>query len=103
MSNDLEDHLRYVGEGWKGLIRKMYAKIIAVDPDIEIKQVKERFGALIFYWSSPNNDLQEEVQKLVDSAEEISMTTCRVCGASKTPTESRSGWLTTTCEQHSKE
>lgn len=61
---------------------------------VEVRQVKEKFGALRFYYDGGD----EYISGLVSMAESMSGITCEECGA---PGETGgSGWITTLCEQH---
>ena len=59
--------------------------------------VKEKFGGLRFYMTCAT----PEMQKHIDSAERLSLTTCEVCGAIG---EKRMGArISTLCDQHNQE
>jgi hypothetical protein len=54
--------------------------------------VKEKFGELRFYMTGYN----DEIDKLIDAAEDLSARTCEICGQ---PGELRDiGWLYTWCD-----
>lgn len=60
-------------------------------------QVKEKFGTLRFYY----NGGDDVIDGIVYMAEEMSSRTCEVCGnPGKT---SGSGWLRTTCTEHTRD
>ena len=44
-------HVEYfpVGEGWRDLVEKLVCDISAIDTDVMVSQVKEKFGGLRFY------------------------------------------------------
>ncbi len=82
--------------------------------DIEVIQVKEKFGGLRFYWNFIGDFLEIEgedegaltdeadriyndIESLIKKAEEISYQTCEVCGKPGKPI--RGGWITTLCEE----
>jgi len=62
------------GEGWKGL----YEPILdyAMEHNIEVHQVKEKFSGLRIYLAS----YDDTVRKMIDDAEEKSYHTCEICG-----------------------
>lgn len=78
--------LREIGclPGWRGLIDelcralKTYMDAHPELPPIQVRQVKEKFGGLRFYYSG--GDMACRVA--VAAAEEQSLTTCEVCGHS---------------------
>ena len=61
------------GEGWKPL----YQPILdyAMEHNIEVHQVKEKFGGLRIYLASYDST----VRKMIDDAEEKSYNTCEIC------------------------
>jgi len=94
-----------VGEGWFQLIydlsKKLEAEILK-QPEEErqyycASQVKEKYAGLRFYMEGSTNEMEELIQK----AEEKSGKTCEICGA---PGEVRvhHGWYYTSCEEHEK-
>ena len=69
------------GPGWHELLRSLCKEIAqayedkGLEPDIEIDQIKEKYGTLSFsYYSSI------ELRDIVDKYEELSETTCENCG-----------------------
>ena len=69
------------GPGWYELLRSLCKEIVqayaekGLEPDIEIHQIKEKYGTLRFYYGS-SIDLYEIVSKY----EDLSETTCENCG-----------------------
>ena len=85
-----------VGEGWKPLVLKLVKDIIAIDPEIEVSQVKEKFGGLRFYIWGGNN----KVYALIEKAELKSYKICEACGATKNVyTKGSRGWISTLCDK----
>lgn len=64
-------------------------------PQVEIRQIKEKFGGLRFYYDGGD----DKIEGMVDMAESMSVITCETCG---NPGVNRSirGWLTTLCDMH---
>lgn len=90
------------GDGWFKLIHELSSKLEALIlqlPDVEranvrASQVKEKFGGLRFYMTSST----EEMNHLIDEAEERSYAICETCGA---PGRRRyGGWIRTLCDEH---
>lgn len=116
--------------GWYDLVDRLCSDIESVlGPTacqrIEIKQIKEKFGALRFYHSlddrsalhidrftpdgvqhevirsSPPDPegVEAQIREVVDAAQAASAETCRVCG-SPARLSNVGGWMTTLCETH---
>lgn len=94
------------GDGWYNILDRLCANIQShIDwteknggavPQVIAEQVKEKFGALRFYYSGGD----EYVRGLVDMAESMSGVTCEECG---TPGLRRGGgWIRTLCDTHAK-
>lgn len=94
-----------IGDGWYCLINELCYKIdihIKQNPKLEegfiIRQVKEKFGTLRFYYIGGD----DTIDKLVDAAETESAITCEMCGKVG-KTTNINGWLSTLCEEHTKQ
>lgn len=87
--------------GWDDLVNTLVADLYALDPNLEIQQIKEKFGGLRAY-ISPSPDLADEPNekfyRLIEEAEERSYVTCETCGETGAPTTIR-GWTRTLCEK----
>lgn len=83
-----------VGPGWHALLDELHEKILAVDPDYKIVQVKEKFGGLRFYTESTNpktHDLEIEY-------ETKSYEICEECGREgRLHRRVPGGWVRTLC------
>jgi hypothetical protein len=84
-----------VGPGWKAIILELHQKLVEIDPNYEIHQIKEKFGGLRYYCSLDGHD---EGQNLIDAAEEKAWVTCERCGEPGTPRGG--GWISTLCDTH---
>lgn len=70
--------------------------VVINNPYPKVAQVKEKFGTLRFYISGGN----QYIDGLIDMAENMSATTCEVCGNIG---EGRSeSWIRTLCDAHAK-
>ena len=87
-----EDAVQNVGPGWEPLIRRLYA---AKPEDVEVHQVKEKFGGLRFYIGAA----PQEYRDLVDAAENESYTLCATCGKPGTLDQTQ-WWVLTLCDEH---
>ncbi len=90
------------GDGWFNLIDVLCEELqrqtdVHGAPQVEARQVKEKFGRLRFYVTSSS-----EVQHaLIEMAESLSLRTCEKCGAPGKLSDQR-GWVSTQCEAHTK-
>jgi len=93
-----------VADGWFELIHNLSSKLEALilklqqeNPDEPLPcvvQVKEKFGTLRFYLSSST----DEMESLINEAEELSSRTCDQCGLPGVQTSS--GWIRVRCNRH---
>jgi hypothetical protein len=88
------------GDGWYDIIEpiiKAVSEYNELNPNEAVypSQVKEKFGTLRFYMTG----YLDEIDKLIDIADEQSATTCEVCGKLGS-TKGFRGWLSTTCPEH---
>ena len=70
----LQDAQTCVGKGWNKLIESCYN--ICLENDVEIWQIKEKFGGLRFYVGSAPNIVHE----IIDQVEGESYNICELCG-----------------------
>lgn len=68
------------GSGWTPIIDRLHRELIALEPEYELHQIKEKFGTLRFY-GEYREDVREVCKALVRSAEIESSRTCERCGA----------------------
>ena len=98
--NDREFALGCVGKGWSELINKLFDEMPS---DVEVSQVKEKFGGLRFYvnYIGVNDEDIQKFEKLIDWAEEESFSMCEQCGTNENvsikPIEGRY-WILTLCD-----
>ena len=83
-----------VGEGWRPLVEKLVDDIIAIDPDIDVTQVKEKYGGLRFYVLYGD----DAVFDLISKAEDESLKICERCGT-RDNVSTKGGWLMTLCDR----
>ena len=94
------------GDGWYDILNHLLFCISAHQKDakkhnpdyvdIEIQQIKEKFGTLRFYYSGGD----DYIEGLVRLAEAMTETTCEVCGNKGKYTDT--GWIRTLCDEHAK-
>lgn len=88
------NHLDDIGKGWHGIVQPLLD--YCEKHNIEVMQVKEKFGTLRFYsrpWQSDG-----PFETMVSEAESRSERTCEWCGAEgkRRP----GGWIKTLCDEH---
>lgn len=91
-------------EGWDDLIRRLHNRLVGIDPNYRVMQVKEKFGGLRYY-IEPSQGLDEmlcrRLYEVEYEAEAESFHICEVCGE---PGETRGGsWYRTLCDTHHRE
>jgi hypothetical protein len=96
-----------VGAGWWPILESLCANIQShIDwynkqgkdiAQVEVNQIKEKFGGLRFYYSGGD----DEIHGMVRMAEAWADHSCEECGA---PGQRRNGgWIRTLCDTHEKE
>lgn len=86
--------------GWRNLIEELCSSISEIleedQKEVQIEQVKEKFGTLRFYISRGS----EKVYDLIDEAEERSSKICSVCGNLGSVENSKGSWIRVLCDMH---
>ncbi len=96
-----------VDQGWWPIVESLCSNIqhylnwknkeSEVVPQVEIAQIKEKFGGLRFYYDGGD----DQIQGMVSMAESWADHTCEQCG---NPGKSRrGGWIKTLCDEHAAE
>jgi hypothetical protein len=99
------DEWEPVGPGWMPLVREADAVLASLDPDYRIGQVKEKFGALCFYFDPSPWTTKATANRMYHIEHEIevrSATICERCGA-RGAIDRRFGWILTLCDEHKAE
>jgi hypothetical protein len=84
-----------VGNGWLGILERLFQTLIRLGWDKSFINVKEKFGGLSFFIDNlPENGLHFIVE-----SEKESFKVCEVCGE---PGEQHriNGWIYTLCDEH---
>lgn len=66
--------------GWDGLLYDLHDKLVAVDPNYTLFQVKEKFGGLRFYYSASDPTLDRLFRSIVNFYEKLSLSVCEITG-----------------------
>jgi hypothetical protein len=83
------------GPGWHPLITGALTEIEALGiANLEVLQVKEKFGGLRIYLSVHN----EESDAIITAAEQEAHKTCEDCGSKENVELRGGGWLHTVCQ-----
>jgi hypothetical protein len=67
-------------DGWLPLLEELHNNLVKIDPNYRVYQVKEKFGALCFYYAISNPELYNQVRDLVQSYERRSLKICEKTG-----------------------
>lgn len=84
-----------VDEGWFQIVLDCHKELEELDPDYSILQIKEKFGALRYYFQPSNPAVWDQMNKVVAKYEEISSRTCEVTGKPGILMKSIGSWYKT--------
>lgn len=91
-------------KGWDDVLRRLSATLsnicTADGCDINVVQVKEKFGGLRFYYDGDGNCTR--INAAIRAAEVECYATCGICGKPGKLVNDR-GWLMVVCEEHKRE
>ena len=95
------NHLWLPEQGWWDLVIETHRAIVAIAPDYEISQIKEKFGGLRYYIDGVDygSEVGPVVRKIIEGAELDSMTLCTRCGRQGKLWNKRY-WTYTLCNYH---
>jgi hypothetical protein len=87
-------------DGWYdiiyGLCERLEPMVAALGDrasEFQVVRVKEKFGGLRFYTDGSN----DEIDAVIDSASELTVLTCEICGNPGNREEDATGWWKTLC------
>lgn len=89
----------FILPGWEPLVDELHKKVLEIDPDVVVEQVKEKFGGLRYYFDTKLDLEYQQIENLVLETERKCLITCEVCGA-RGETVNHQGWLKTLCLRH---
>ena len=86
-----------VHDGWLPIVKKLVEELKETDPEVEIEQIKTKFGELRCYTSYNNNKIDEIINKY----EDICANTCEYCGSNDNVTTfaNKNRWIVTLCSK----
>jgi hypothetical protein len=88
----------HVNPGWEPLVDELHAKVLELDPDVVVEQVKEKYGGLRYYFNTLTD--HTSIEAIVSDYEARSKHTCEVCGEPGKTDAFGTFWLNTLCDKH---
>lgn len=87
-------------KGWYPLIEELIKELDKLPEEIEVLQVKEKFGSLRFYVLSASDIAYD----IIDKYQELSQTTCEICEDNTTGrVREKNRWYKSLCDNCAKE
>jgi hypothetical protein len=86
-----------IGLGWDEIVYNLTKDIIEIFPEIQVVQVKEKFGGLRYYYDTATKEVYNKVNELISEAEKLAYRTCEFCG--KPGHMTNYGWMLTLCDE----
>jgi hypothetical protein len=95
------------GPGWSGLLEKLFSDLANIlrprGDQIEMRQIKEKFGILRVYWSGAvDNHTDALIEDTILLAQFRSEVICQSCGEPGQMRGSNFGWYHVACDAHAK-
>ena len=81
MNLELDHFLNEVPSGWHHLVKSAHNRILEVDPEYRIRQIKEKFGTLRYYYEPSRSTATIEIDRIIKVAEIVSSVVCQDCGS----------------------
>ncbi|MBO2456109.1 hypothetical protein [Actinomadura violacea] len=104
----IPNYLDHVGPGWRDILMRTHAELIAVLPNYQLAQVKEKYGMLdvnLGVYFDPvtgelgvSRDIGDRIRAILTAAQDESRRTCEVCG--EPGSETGQEWIRTLCPDH---
>lgn len=85
-----------IGKGWLPLLIEMDKELAKRDPNYVLDQVKEKFGGLRVYITSPG---EIDFWPIMEQYENKSFEICEICGEHGAP-YNKDRWIRTRCDKH---
>lgn len=83
-------------KGWSFHVLDGYKRLISLYPDINILQIKEKFGGLRIYYYAPAEQ-RPLIDELIYSIADKCLVTCMRCG--QAGEERNNGWISVLCDE----
>jgi len=84
-------------DGWNNIIYEALDRIKALDSNIEVYQIKEKFGGLRIYLGAYDVKYDDAIEQIILEAETKAWDTCEKCGQPGT-LRNDIGWILTLCD-----
>jgi hypothetical protein len=68
-----------IGDGWMPLVEQLTKDLLAIYPELRVKQVKEKFGSLRYYIEGVPEEQHRPLHDLINTAERASTRICELC------------------------
>ena len=68
------------GYGWATILLDCHRKLVSIDPEYKVVQIKEKFGTLRYYFDASKREYSRDMQDIAFSYERESQHVCEVCG-----------------------
>lgn len=110
--NNTTYELKLLPDGWANsfvpnLRRELVDALGSYVEDFHVRQIKEKYGIMRFYWCWKDRDynddetkdireLTKEINDIISKYEKISEKTCAICG--KEATKITTGWIIPVCD-----
>lgn len=91
------------GDGWGGILTELRRDLEMIDPDLVVRQVKQKGGVLEVWAEASDPALADAVYARITAAQELSARTCERCGAPGYVRQKPSGWYQALCDEHAAE
>ena len=88
------------GAGWNFLLAMCSVRLRSIDPNYELYQVKEKFGALRIYASGVSSEAQNDIDDAVLHYSNVSLFFCEECGMTGRLRRTSTGTFMTRCDVH---
>ncbi|MBN7371081.1 hypothetical protein [Mycobacteroides abscessus] len=87
-------------DGWAKLLTELRADLERIDPELVVRQVKQKGGQLCVWAEASDPTLADAVHDRIAAAEEQSAVTCERCGRPGSIRQRSDGWYQALCAKH---
>ncbi|MEU9455033.1 hypothetical protein [Streptomyces sp. NPDC048277] len=94
----LPDRLRVVGPGWHPLLLRLHERLLSLEADYRIEDLKEKLGGVRIHVMAASTTAHAEMRGFLTEAEKQSETICEFCGRRRRRNDDPAGWIKTVCD-----
>lgn len=87
-------------DGWATILTELRDDLAHIDPNLTVRQVKQKYGVLDVRVEVSSPELESAVHDRIASAEQQSARTCERCGRPGRVQQRTDGWYQALCPQH---